>query len=76
MDRVYEATGALGENNKRQLVFDKLTIGGLDEGENEEGMIGCMEEIKINDIPVQDYPKIRIIKKLEVLDQLVHDFYV
>ena len=74
MDRVYEATGALGENNKRQLVFDKLTIGGLDEGE--EGMIGCMEEIKINDIPVQDYPKIRIIKKLEVLDQLVHDFYV
>ena len=74
VDRVYEATGALGENNKRQLVFDKLTIGGLDEGE--EGMIGCMEEIKINDIPVQDYPKIRIIKKLEVLDQLVHDFYV
>ena len=70
VDGKYEATGALGENKKRKLKFDKLTLGGLDE--NNGGMIGCIEEVKINQILIQDllhYNKLRITKKQEVLDQ-------
>ena len=72
VDGKYEATGALGENKKRKLEFDKLTLGGFDE--NNGGMIGCIEEVKINQILIQDllhYNKLRITKKQEVLDQSV-----
>ena len=75
VDNKYEATGALGENKKRKLKFDKLTLGGLDE--NNGGMIGCIEEVKINQILIQDllhYDKLRITKKQEVLDQWVFEF--
>ena len=70
VDSKYEATGALGENKNRKLKFDKLNLGGLDN--NNDGMIGCIEEIKINQILIQDllhYNKLRITKKQEVLDQ-------